>query len=86
MHRIVLLGDSHAGQWFSTLLAVASQRHWALEELAKQGCPLPRLTVSNPQLGRTYTEFPAGTDSVEKFLDCLREGRCAGQQGSAGEG
>ena len=55
-HRIVLLGDSHAGQWFSTLLGVAAQRHWALQELVKQGCPLPRLTVTNPQLGRTYTE------------------------------
>ncbi|MFC1430458.1 SGNH hydrolase domain-containing protein [Streptacidiphilus sp. N1-3] len=68
-HRIVLLGDSHAGQWFSTLLGVAAERHWALEELVKQGCPLPRLTVSNPQLGRTYTEcdtWRAGT------LDRLR--------------
>ncbi|WP_433544624.1 SGNH hydrolase domain-containing protein (plasmid) [Streptomyces sp. CA-294286] len=54
--RIVLLGDSHAGQWFSPLLALASQRGWALQELVKQGCPLPRLTVRNPQLGRTYHE------------------------------
>ncbi|GHH42789.1 acyltransferase [Streptomyces candidus] len=54
--RIVLLGDSHAGQWFSPLLALASQRGWALQELVKQGCPLPRLTVHNPQLGRTYHE------------------------------
>ena len=63
-HRIVLLGDSHAGQWLSTLLGVAGERHWALEELVKQGCPLPRLTVDNPQLGRTYTEcdtWRAGT-------------------------
>jgi peptidoglycan/LPS O-acetylase OafA/YrhL len=55
-HRIVLLGDSHAGQWFSALLGIAASRHWALEELVKQGCPLPELTVTNPQLGRTYTE------------------------------
>ncbi|MER5863190.1 acyltransferase family protein [Kitasatospora sp. NPDC002040] len=54
--RIVLLGDSHAGQWFSPLLAVAAERQWALEELVKQGCPLPELTVTNPQLGRTYRE------------------------------
>ncbi|MEV6976238.1 acyltransferase family protein [Kitasatospora sp. NPDC093806] len=54
--RIVLLGDSHAGQWFSALLALAAERHWALEELVKQGCPLPELTVVNPQLGRTYRE------------------------------
>ncbi|MFB7476888.1 acyltransferase family protein [Kitasatospora sp. NPDC056184] len=54
--RIVLLGDSHAGQWFSALLAIAAERRWELEELVKQGCPLPELTVVNPQLGRTYRE------------------------------
>ncbi|WP_371478814.1 acyltransferase family protein [Kitasatospora sp. NBC_00315] len=54
--RIVLLGDSHAGQWFSPMLAIAAERNWALEELVKQGCPLPELTVVNPQLGREYRE------------------------------
>jgi peptidoglycan/LPS O-acetylase OafA/YrhL/beta-glucanase (GH16 family) len=63
-HRIVLLGDSHAGQWFSAMLGIAASRHWALEELVKQGCPLPQLTVNNPELGHTYTEcdsWRAGT-------------------------
>ncbi|MFF0393498.1 acyltransferase family protein [Kitasatospora sp. NPDC004615] len=54
--RIVLLGDSHAGQWFSALLGIAAQHHLSVEELVKQGCPLPELTVTNPQLGRTYHE------------------------------
>jgi glycosyltransferase involved in cell wall biosynthesis len=36
-------------------------------------------------IGRTYTEFPAGTDTIEKLLDCLREGRCkpGGEAGSS---
>ncbi|WP_327256970.1 SGNH hydrolase domain-containing protein [Streptomyces sp. NBC_01244] len=54
--RIVLLGDSHAGQWFSAMLAMASQRGWALQEFVKQGCPLPQLAVDSPQLGRAYRE------------------------------
>lgn len=54
--RIVLLGDSHAGQWFSALLAMAAGRGWALQELVKQGCPLPQLAVDSPQLGRAYRE------------------------------
>ncbi|GAA4841545.1 acyltransferase family protein [Kitasatospora terrestris] len=54
--RVVLLGDSHAGQWFSAVLGIAAGRHWAVEELVKQGCPLPKLTVTNPQLGREYRE------------------------------
>ena len=36
-------------------------------------------------IGRTWTEFPHGADSVERLLDCLREGRCApgGEAGSS---
>ncbi|GGV46037.1 acyltransferase [Kitasatospora herbaricolor] len=54
--RIVLLGDSHAGQWISGLLPIAEQRHWALEVLVKPGCPLAAVTVRNDVLGRTFTE------------------------------
>ncbi|WP_412734853.1 acyltransferase family protein [Krasilnikovia sp. MM14-A1259] len=54
--RIVLIGDSHAGQWFAAVDSLAKRRGWAVEVLVKQGCPLPRLTVRSPQLGRAYTE------------------------------
>ncbi|MFJ5120515.1 acyltransferase family protein [Kitasatospora sp. NPDC088548] len=54
--RIVLIGDSHAGQWISGALALAEQRHWALEVLVKPGCPLATLTVRNNVLGRTFDE------------------------------
>lgn len=54
--RIVLLGDSHAGQWISAGLKLAEQRHWALEVLVKPGCPLATLTVRNDVLGRTFDE------------------------------
>lgn len=66
--RIVLLGDSHAGQWFSPMLALASQRGWALQELVKQGCPLPDLAVDSPQLGRAYRECDTWrADSLERL-------------------
>ncbi|MFB7617217.1 acyltransferase family protein [Kitasatospora sp. NPDC056181] len=54
--RIVLVGDSHAGQWISAALELAGQRHWALEVLVKPGCPLATLTVRNNVLGRTFDE------------------------------
>ncbi|MFB6893248.1 acyltransferase family protein [Kitasatospora sp. NPDC056327] len=54
--RIVLIGDSHAGQWISAALAMAEQRQWALEVLVKPGCPLATLTVRNAVLGRTFDE------------------------------
>lgn len=69
--RIVLLGDSHAGQWFSPMLALAAERGWALQELVKQGCPLPELSVVNPQLGRTYHECDTWRANA---LDRLRQG------------
>ncbi|MFJ5866678.1 acyltransferase family protein [Streptomyces parvus] len=69
--RVVLLGDSHAGQWFSPLLALASRRGWALQELVKQGCPLPELTVGSHQLGRVYRECDTWRDDA---LDRLRTG------------
>ncbi|MFD9369399.1 SGNH hydrolase domain-containing protein [Streptomyces sp. NPDC060020] len=66
--RIVLLGDSHAGQWFSPMLALAAGRGWALQELVKQGCPLPELTVDSPQLGRAYRECDTWrADTLEKL-------------------
>lgn len=69
--RIVLLGDSHAGQWFSPMLALAAQRGWALQELVKQGCPLPQLAVDSPQLGRAYRECDTWRADT---LDRLRTG------------
>ncbi|MGW6916445.1 SGNH hydrolase domain-containing protein [Kitasatospora sp. NPDC054939] len=54
--RIVLIGDSHAGQWISGVLAMAEQRNWALEVLVKPGCPLATMTVRNNVLGRTFEE------------------------------
>ncbi|MGW7418400.1 acyltransferase family protein, partial [Streptomyces sp. NPDC054863] len=66
--RIVLLGDSHAGQWFSPLLGIAAQRGWALQELVKQGCPLPQIAVRSPQLGRAYRECDTWrADTLERL-------------------
>lgn len=66
--RIVLLGDSHAGQWFSPMLALAAQRGWALQELVKQGCPLAQLAVDSPQLGRAYRECDTWrADTLERL-------------------
>ncbi|MFE6834938.1 acyltransferase family protein [Streptomyces sp. NPDC057705] len=66
--RIVLLGDSHAGQWFSPMLALAAGRGWALQELVKQGCPLPELAVDSPQLGRAYRECDTWrADTLERL-------------------
>jgi peptidoglycan/LPS O-acetylase OafA/YrhL len=54
---IVLIGDSHATQWFPTLDQIARQRQWQLETLNKTTCPpLLGLPLRSPYLGREYTE------------------------------
>jgi peptidoglycan/LPS O-acetylase OafA/YrhL len=57
--RVVLLGDSHAGQWFDAIRAIAESRGWGVEVLNKAGCPISDLVIVNPTLKRTYTECTA---------------------------
>ncbi|MEU1878393.1 acyltransferase family protein [Streptosporangium sp. NPDC020072] len=66
--RVVLIGDSHAGQWFAAAERIAVRRGWALEVLTKPGCPLPRLTVVDPRLGREYRECDAWREYAMKRL------------------
>ncbi|GAA2789110.1 SGNH hydrolase domain-containing protein [Crossiella cryophila] len=54
--QVLLIGDSHASQWFPAIRQLAERRGWAVRVRVKQGCPLPELTVYNPTLGRAYTE------------------------------
>jgi peptidoglycan/LPS O-acetylase OafA/YrhL len=58
-NRVVLLGDSHAGQWFAPVHSFAAGNNWSVEVLNKQGCPLASITVVNPTLARNYTECNA---------------------------
>ncbi|WP_194925965.1 acyltransferase family protein [Catenulispora pinisilvae] len=69
-NRIILIGDSHAGQWFSAISRIAADRHLAVEERVKQGCPFADLKVTSPVLGRDYRECYTWRASV---LDQLRE-------------
>jgi peptidoglycan/LPS O-acetylase OafA/YrhL len=54
---VMLIGDSHATQWFPALEYIAQQRQWRLETLTKTTCPLLiDLPIHSPYLGREYTE------------------------------
>jgi peptidoglycan/LPS O-acetylase OafA/YrhL len=55
-NRVVLLGDSHAGEWYADVQSVARRQGWDTEVLTKQGCPLATITVVNPTLNRPYVE------------------------------
>jgi peptidoglycan/LPS O-acetylase OafA/YrhL len=53
---VVLLGDSHAAQWFPALERLAVERHWRLASLTKSGCTAADSTIWIDTLQRAYTE------------------------------
>jgi hypothetical protein len=53
---VVLLGDSHAAQWFPALRLLAEKHGWRLVARTKSGCPAPDVTILQRRLARPYDE------------------------------
>jgi peptidoglycan/LPS O-acetylase OafA/YrhL len=53
---IALVGDSHATTWSPAFQQEAERRHWRLETLGKEACPLLNLPTVYPRLHREYNE------------------------------
>ena len=51
---VVLLGDSHAEQWFPPLQRAAEERHWTLYFFAKAACPIPVVAIWSESLKGAY--------------------------------
>ena len=67
----VLIGDSHAGQWFSAVRAAADSAGWRLIVMTLSACPMLELPpLYNATLGRIYHECPQWRASA---LDALRK-------------
>jgi peptidoglycan/LPS O-acetylase OafA/YrhL len=56
---VVLIGDSHAAQWFPAFARLATVEHWRLVTLTKSACTPADVTVYNDNYKRTYTECDA---------------------------
>ncbi|GAB5534650.1 MAG: acyltransferase family protein [Rubricoccaceae bacterium] len=55
----VLIGDSHAGQWFPAIEPAAMSAGWRLVVLTRSSCPMVDLPpLYNPRLSRLYSECP----------------------------
>lgn len=63
---VVLIGDSHAAQWFPALERLATERAWRLISLTKSGCTPGSITVWNTNFKRAYTECDAWRAGVFK--------------------
>jgi peptidoglycan/LPS O-acetylase OafA/YrhL len=53
---MVLMGDSHAAQWFPALERMAIEDGWRLTSLTKSACPPYDVAVRNLKLNRAYQE------------------------------
>ena len=62
---VVLIGDSHAAQWFPALERLATERGWRLVALTKSACTPAALTVWNTTFKRAYTECDTWRAAVQ---------------------
>jgi SGNH domain (fused to AT3 domains) len=53
---IVLLGDSHADQWSTPLVALAEQESWRVVTFLKASCPVADIPAYNFRLRRSWPE------------------------------
>jgi hypothetical protein len=69
---VVLVGDSHAAQWFPALERLAVHERFRLIAWTKSGCPLaPDVHIYLPAIGRDYTECTAWTRTVLRRLGAM---------------
>jgi peptidoglycan/LPS O-acetylase OafA/YrhL len=66
---VILIGDSHAAQWFPALERVAQHERFRLIAWTKSGCPFaPGVHVYLAAIGRDYTECTRWSNSVAVAL------------------
>jgi peptidoglycan/LPS O-acetylase OafA/YrhL len=68
---VVLFGDSHAGQWFPALEALAAQRGWRLAVVIKSACSPAWVTVRQPRLNRPYHECARWREAATAYIRSL---------------
>lgn len=69
---VVLVGDSHAGQYFPAVYAAAGQAGWRLVVLTLSACPFVEVpALYNRTLGRSYLECPAWRQAALAVIERL---------------
>ena len=69
---VVLVGDSHAAQWFPALELLARRERFRLIAWTKSGCPLaPGVHIYLPAIGRQYAECLDWSASVIRRLRAM---------------
>jgi len=69
---VVLMGDSHAAQWFAALEPIAADRGWRIIPMTKSACPALSVTVRIPSANRVYVECDRWRESVFERLSAMK--------------
>lgn len=69
---VVLLGDSHAAQWYPALKGLADTYGWRLISLTKSACPAVEATKYQDHLRRDYWECDAWRADALDVIDTLQ--------------
>jgi peptidoglycan/LPS O-acetylase OafA/YrhL len=66
--KVVLLGDSHAAQWFPALERISAQNRWRLVTMIKMACPAVFLRVVQAKLGREEQQCALWREAAVKRI------------------
>ena len=69
--KVVLFGDSHAGQWLPAVNSIAEQKHWELVTLLKANCQVAARQI-NPEGRATDTWCEAWEAKALERISALR--------------
>ncbi len=70
--HVVILGDSHAAQWYPALASAARTGKWKFTSLTKSSCPAATLTIRVVQLNRPYPECDTWRRSALRWITARR--------------
>jgi len=71
-HTAVLLGDSHAAQWFPTVESTFVEKGWQLVVMTKSGCPIVDSPFFYPPIGRIYGECEVWRERAIERIGALK--------------
>lgn len=72
VHTAVLMGDSHAGQWFPAVAKAFDRPGWRLLVLTKSSCPMVDEPFFYARIGREYTVCAAWREKALKQVAAIK--------------
>jgi hypothetical protein len=70
--EVVLIGDSHAAQWFPALDRLGSERGWRVVPMTKSGCSAADITTWNATFDRAYSECDTWREAALGRIEATR--------------